>query len=130
MTLAITGLYAALTGVLILTLAAVVVMTRRQERIGIGDGDHRALRLRIRVHANLIEYAPIALILLGCAEAGGAPHWVLHLGGALFLVGRLLHPWGLTAGRGGYHLGRFTGTSATWLAILLLAGVNIGQFLA
>lgn len=45
----------------------------------------------IRGHGNLIEYAPMFLILMLCAELQGAPQGQLLLSGALFAVGRLMH---------------------------------------
>lgn len=118
MTLQWTGFYAAWIGLITLALAWRVVRQRRQLKIGVGDADNRDLTLRIRAHANLTEYAPIALILLGCAEASGAPLPLLHGCGAALVIGRILHPWGLSGGRGGYHIGRLVGTLLTWLAIL------------
>ncbi len=116
-----TGFYGAWIGLITLTLAWLVVRQRRQLKIGLGDADNRALTLRIRAHANLTEYAPIALILLGCVEAGGAPLLLVHGCGAALVAGRVLHPWGLIGGRGGYHPGRFVGTLLTWLSLLVPA---------
>ncbi|MBY6188644.1 MAPEG family protein [Marinobacter hydrocarbonoclasticus] len=116
-----TGFYAAWIGLITLALAWQVVRQRRQLKIGVGDADNRGLRLRVRAHANLTEYAPIALILLGCSEASGAPVWLVHGGGLALVLGRVLHPWGLLGGNGGYHIGRFTGTLLTWLSILVSA---------
>ncbi|MBW3163872.1 MAPEG family protein [Ferrimonas balearica] len=116
-----TGVYAAWIGLISLALAWGVVQQRRALKVGVGDADNRDLQLRVRAHANLIEYAPIALILLGCIEASGGPLWLVHGAGATLVLGRVLHPWGLVGGNGGYHLGRLLGTLLTWLAILVPA---------
>ena len=91
--LAITTLYAGLTGLWIITLAARIIALRRRELIAFGDGGNRDLRRRIRAMGNLTEYAPIALILLGLLELQGLPSWSLHLIGLMFLAGRLIHGW-------------------------------------
>ncbi|ABM26630.1 MULTISPECIES: MAPEG family protein [Shewanella] len=128
MSLMVTGLYASLTGLLVVTLAYRVVKLRRSQRIGLGDGGNSALTLAGRVHANLIENAPIVLILMAVAELGGLPAFYLHCFGTLWVVARLLHAIGLTQGQGGYHLGRFWGVLLTWIVIISLAFVNLVYF--
>ncbi|MBK8068849.1 MAG: MAPEG family protein [Rhodanobacteraceae bacterium] len=116
----ITSIYAALAGLLLLVLAWRVVKVRRRERIGIGDGQNRDLERRVRIHANAVEYVPIALILLALAEAGGTPAWGMHAAGATLILARVLHAVGLTQSPGHSH-GRFFGVLLTWLVILSLA---------
>ena len=53
--------------------------------------EQETLDRAIRGHGNLIEYAPMFLILMLCAELKGAPQGQLLLSGALFAVGRLMH---------------------------------------
>lgn len=97
-----------------------------QDRLG--DGGNDALHLANRVHGNLLENAPIALLLLVLAEANGMAGVWLHLLGTIWLVARLLHAIGLTQGKGGYHPGRFLGTLFTWISILVLALFNLWQY--
>ncbi|MCH1931419.1 MAPEG family protein [Shewanella sp. A25] len=130
MSLMVTGFYASLTALLMVVLAYRVVKIRRLEKIGIGDGGNKALALAGRVHANLIENAPIVLILLALAEANGLAPLYLHCLGTLWIVARLLHAIGLTKGRGGYHFGRFFGVLFTWLVSLILALINLGYFVS
>ncbi|GMU43154.1 MAG: MAPEG family protein [Xanthomonadales bacterium] len=118
---AITSIYAALCALLLLWLAWRVVELRRREKIGIGNGGNHALERRVRIHANAVEYVPIALILLALVEAGGAPAWSVHAAGATLLVARLLHAWGLN-GSAGHSIGRFWGVLLSWLAI---AGLSL-----
>lgn len=121
----ITALYAGLCALLVIALAFKVVAFRRGKKVGLGTGGDKQGEIAVRVHANAIEYIPLALILMLIAEINGLSHLWLHcLGGALVL-GRLLHAVGLNAGRGGYHPGRFIGTSLTWLVIIILAVINI-----
>jgi len=116
----ITAIYAALCGLLLLGLAWRVVDVRRRERIGIGDGQNRVLERRIRIHANAVEYVPMALILLALTEAAGTPAWSVHLAGATLLCARLLHAVGMTRSAG-HSVGRFYGVLLTWLTILGLS---------
>jgi uncharacterized membrane protein YecN with MAPEG domain len=117
---AITSLYAALSGLLILVLAWRVVEVRGSAKVGLGDGGNETLQRRIRVHANAVETIPIALILLALAEAGGTPAWGLHLAGAALVVSRVLHAQGLSSSPH-RSFGRFWGTLVSWLVILGLS---------
>ena len=90
----ITALWAAILGLLSVALAARVVQGRVSEKVIFGDGASVVMQQRIRVHANFIEYVPIALVLA-----------------------RLLHAFGLSSNTGTTP-GRFVGTVLTWLVIL------------
>ena len=91
MSLSVTALYAGLMGLWLLGLGFSVIRQRRRHDVSTGDGGVRALELAVRAHGNACEYVPIALILLGLAEAMGAPGWVLHLFGLMLVAGRLVH---------------------------------------
>ena len=121
----ITSIYAALAGLLLLTLAWRVVAVRRRERIGLGDGQNRDLDRRIRIHANAVEYVPIALILLALAEAAGTAALAVHAAGATLIIARVLHAVGLTQSPG-HSYGRFLGVLLTWLVI---AGLSLNLLL-
>lgn len=117
----ITGLYAAAIGLLVVGLGLRVVQLRRRYRVGIGDGDHRELARAIRAHGNLIEHAPLALVLLLIAELSHALSGpALHAAGAAIVVGRLLHAAGLSRTAAPSH-GRLVGMLLTWGAMLALA---------
>ncbi len=117
MTLVFTPIYAAMLGILILVLAYQVVVMRRRKRIGIGDKGDKELTQKIRVHANAIEYVPIALLLIAFVEInGGSAIWV-NISGALLVVSRILHAYGLGQSIG-ITKGRFYGTLITWMVIL------------
>ena len=97
----ITAFYAALLAGLFVVLSFRTIGRRQAAKVEIGtatrDGnDDRELLRRVRVHANFAEYAPIAIVLLGLAESlKAAPIW-LHVLGAVLLVGRLIHAYGLS----------------------------------
>ena len=129
MALNITALYASLVGLLLIFLSSRVVRWRRQLSVGLGDGGEEDLLRAQRVQANFIEYVPIALILLAAAESQGLTGWSLHTGGAILVVARLLHAWGLSKSSG-RTFGRFWGTLLTWVVILALSLANIYGVLA
>jgi uncharacterized membrane protein YecN with MAPEG domain len=116
----ITSLYAALAALLLLALAGLVVRARWKYRTGLGVGTEPAMERAVRVHANFVEYVPIALLLLLLAELSGAPAALLHACGLLLIVFRVLHAQGLgsTSGR---SFGRFWGTAGTWTVLLVLS---------
>lgn len=128
MILPVTGIYAALLAMLAIVLATRVVLLRRGLRVGLGTGGHDALARAIRAHGNLVEYAPLALLLLLIIESGGGNRWLVHGLGASLLLGRLLHAWGLS-GHAGKSFGRFYGTGLTWLVIIVSAVVMLASLL-
>lgn len=128
MSVAISGLYISITAILVVMFAMRVIQLRRKHKIGLGSSGNEELRLANRVHANLVENAPMAMILLLVAEINDLSAIYLHLLGVTWVIGRILHAIGLTKGRGGYHLGRFWGGLLSWLVILILAGINLGYF--
>ncbi|MCX7566354.1 MAPEG family protein [Sulfitobacter sp. F26169L] len=97
MMLTITPLYAALLALVFIVLAVLVV----RERIAIEkapDGaDETALNKSMRVHANFVEYVPLALVLMICAELQGAPVIAVHAMGATLLIGRVCHGIGMSS---------------------------------
>ncbi|MCG9740132.1 MAPEG family protein [Shewanella insulae] len=129
MSVSVSGFYIALTAIMAVFFTYRVVRLRRGLKIGLGSGGSEDLRLANRVHANLIENAPIALLLLLVTELNGLAPVYLHAAGTLWLVARILHAIGLTQGRGGYHFGRFWGVLLSWLVILALSVVNLFYFI-
>jgi len=120
----ITLLFAALHALLMLVLVVPISRHRHSQRIGLGDGGDALLARKIRVHANFVEFVPMALLLLGLLELSGLPGaWVWGFGTALLLA-RVMHAFGLSR-HAGYSFGRFWGTALTWslLAVMALAGL-------
>lgn len=116
-----TPIYAAILGLLILVLAAKVVVVRRKKRIGIGTNGDQELSQQIRVHANAIEYVPMALILLAFVEMSGANIYWVNACGITLVISRIMHAYGLGKSIG-ISFGRFYGTALTWLLIILNSG--------
>jgi uncharacterized protein len=96
MNLFVVPLYAVLLAILFVVLSIRAIGARRIAKVAVGPLGREALDRRLRVHANCAEYAPFALLLLALAEARGAPDFALHAGGAVLVLGRLSHAWGMS----------------------------------
>ena len=116
----ISGIYVALTALLLLVLAYLVVRQRVRYKVGLLDGGQKGISVAMRAQANALETAVPVLLLLIVAEVNGAYAVFLHVCGAGFLLSRLLHAWGFTVSQGGVHFGRYYGTLLTWLVLLAL----------
>jgi len=114
----VTPLYAGLLGLLLIVLAVNVSRYRIGLKISFGDGDHPGLKRAIRAHANLIENAPLALILLLSVEVQGFSASVVHALGGTLVIGRILHAFGLSRYEG-TSVGRAVGILLTWVMILV-----------
>lgn len=117
----VTGVFAAVTGILLLVLSIQVVKFRLKYRKGLGVTDDRDFEAAVRAHANLVEYAPMGLIMLAIAELNGVASGLIYWTGMALVVGRILHAWGMINGRGEPHKARLIGILLTWLAILATA---------
>ena len=93
---AIAALYGGLIGVLLILLALPVSYLRRELGTGLGDGGDPRLARAIRVHANAVEWAIPAILLLLLAELTRASPLLLHACGIAVVVGRVLHAIGLS----------------------------------
>ena len=117
----VTAVFAAVTGLLLLVLSAQVVKYRLKYRKGLGVNEDPECEAAVRAHANLVEYAPLGLIMLAIAELNGVSGSLIYWTGMALVVGRILHAWGMINGKGGPHWARMIGILLTWLAILVAA---------
>jgi len=123
--LSITPIYASLLVALILFLAYRVTGFRRSESVALGEDQcSKAMKRAIRVHGNAIENVPLALILLLLLELNQLTPWMLHLFGAMLLLGRVMHAWGLSR-IDGSSFGRYHGTVLTWLSMGAMLVTNL-----
>ncbi len=91
---------------------------RVAEKISIGDGGNARLTARMRAQLNFAEYTPIVLILIALIElADGTQAWLWGVA-ALYVIARILHPFGMD----GWTPGRSIGVAIT---MLTLAGLGI-----
>lgn len=116
----ITGMYAALCGLLLIVLYLRVSQRRLATKIGIGSGGDAILEQRIRAHGNFIESVPITLILLYLFEHSGVAALYVHTFGVLLVVARIGHAQGLSS-TGGRSAGRFYGSIGTVVIVSALS---------
>ncbi|HAO26266.1 MULTISPECIES: MAPEG family protein [unclassified Methylophaga] len=121
----ITGIYAALAALMVVTLARNVIGLRRQHKVALGDGGHQDLLAAIRAHANAIEYLPIGLLLLLLLELSQGPAWLIHSLGSLFIIGRMIHANGV---RKAIIPRRIIGMQFTIWLLIIMAVLNLLAF--
>lgn len=115
----IVALYIALNLLLAPLLMYRVGQVRIGKKINLGDGGDDLMLSRIRAHGNFTENAPLALLgLVGLAMLGAHPI-ALHVFGAAFFIGRILHAMGMG---GSFGQGRLVGTLLTLLTHVGQAG--------
>ena len=124
----ITGIYAAISALLLIVLSFRVIRLRLSTRTGIGDGGNQDLARCIRVHANAVEYLPLALLLLLLIEWNQTLPMIVHAFGIVLVVGRVLHAIGLSRSAGSSPA-RFIGMLLTLLAMLGMALLLLWQTL-
>jgi uncharacterized membrane protein YecN with MAPEG domain len=91
---------------------------RVAEKISIGDGGNPRLIARMRAQLNFAEYTPVVLILIALIElAQGTQLWLWAVA-ALYILGRILHPFGMDGTR-------FARTIGTTITLLTMAGLGI-----
>lgn len=128
MTFSVTPIYALPLALIYLVLWFRISGLRATHKISFGDGGNVELLRRIRQHGNFVEWAPMVLILMILAEGMGAPAMYLHISGALLLIGRIAHPFGLGAIDNAAMPMRYIGNSTNLLATLnamVCIGVNL-----
>jgi uncharacterized protein len=120
MSLSVTTTYALLLLPIWLALWIGVASKRSELRASIGDAGDAQLLQKIRRHGNFIEFVPIVLVLMVLAELQGAGALWLHIAGALLVIGRIAHPFGLKIDNAAHPL-RYVGNSTNLLAAAVLA---------
>jgi uncharacterized protein len=118
MVFSVTPIYALPVAAIYLVLWFRVSLLRSAKDVSFGDGGDAVLLQRIRQHGNCAEWSAFLLILMILAEGTGVPALWLHVAGALLLIGRIAHPFGLRAGSAGHPL-RIIGNSANLLAAVV-----------
>ncbi|MDB2438156.1 MAPEG family protein [Hellea sp.] len=116
-TFQIVAFYIALHLILLPVLMLRVGQVRMKENVNLGDGNKPALIARIRAHGNFVETTPFALIGLFALAMMNASSISLHLFGAIFFLGRILHAHGM-AQPGAMGKGRVIGMAMTLFTFL------------
>ena len=117
-------LYAGLFCLLMLVLKGNVGRVRTREKIGFGDGGNEPMQRALRVQGNAVEDVPVVLVGLIGLGALAAPALLIHILGASFLLGRVLHAIGLGGSSGGSP-GRMFGTLISLIVMLVTAGACV-----
>lgn len=117
----VSAVFAAVLGLLLIVLSILVSRFRLKYKKNMGVTDDRDFEAAVRAHGNLVEYAPLGLIMLAIAELNGVASGLVYWTGMAFVVGRILHAFGMINGRGGPHIARLTGILLTWVSILAIA---------
>ena len=128
MELLITPIYAALLGLIFVVLSIKTIIIRRKNKVAVGDGNNPQLQRAMRVHANFAEYTPIAIILVGFVESLKYNEIIVHILLSLFLLGRIIHAYGLSKIDEDFRF-RVFGMVLTFNVITVASGLIIFNFL-
>ncbi len=113
----VTPIYALPVAAIYLILWFRVSAVRSATGVSFGDGGNILLLQRLRQHGNCAEWSSFVLILMILAEGMSTPGEWLHISGALLLVGRIAHPFGLKSNTAAHPL-RYVGNGTNLLASL------------
>jgi uncharacterized membrane protein YecN with MAPEG domain len=92
---------------------------RHAHKVSVGDGGQESIVRRMRAQANFGENAPITLLLFALVEATGKGGvWLAPLG-AIFLIGRVAHAYGMESDTK-FKAGRPVGVLTAMLTQLVL----------
>ena len=97
---------------------------RGSEKVSVGDGGKDNLVRRMRAQANFIEQVPLTLILVAAVELAGKGGQWLAPAGAVFLIGRICHAFGMESDDG-FKPGRPIGMLTSMLFQLALVVVAV-----
>jgi len=123
----ITLISAGLLALLLFFLSAWCVAGRVKFKVLLGNGGNEELTLRIRTHANFTEYVPMALGLIFLVESTRiGPAWLPGTLGAMLVVGRLAHAYGLLRAPG-LSTGRLLGMILTMMVLAVGAVATLGR---
>ena len=125
----ITLLYTSLITILAIFLAFKVGITRGKTNTLLGEGDSSELLQSIRSHGNLMESAPITLVLLLLLEMQSVAEWKLHLIGSSFFLFRILHAYGISISRESTPY-RVIGALGSWMLMLGMSIYGVYVYLS
>ena len=122
----ITSLYASFLALLFVGLSVRTLRLRRRLKISIGDGGNQMMLRAMRVHSNFAEYVPMSLLMIFLVENQGAIPFFIHFLGAILLLGRASHAYGISQEKEDFRFRVFgmalTFTTLISCAITLLVG--------
>lgn len=121
---------AGLLGLLAVALTVKVGLMRGRKRINLGDGGDAEMQAAVRAHGNLMEFAPLTLLMIYMASDFYGFRIVAGLS-VVLLVARVLHAGGML---GMIPKGRMLGTTASCVILgiasilLAIAGLGLKQY--
>jgi|GEM_PF-419912 len=121
--------WAAALGLLLVVLSYNVLYHNVRVAIESETGADEVSSRMTRVQANFTEYAPTGLGLMIVIEWAGAPDVFVFIGGGLFVLGRILHAWGLSTDPFA-SFGRVVGIQTTLGSLAFMALSALYFFLA
>jgi len=126
----ITSLYTALSAIILIFLSIKIIQNRRASKVPLGNEGADFLQRKIRAHGNFIEYTPIFLIMLLLAEMAGLNKYFIHFFGIIFIVGRIVHSYGIRIAevKNRNFLFRQAGMFCTFFCLSSLALILLFQF--
>ena len=127
----ITPLYASLIAFMLIILSIRVIAARGNPAFkffALKSDDEFTLERVIRGHSNLIEYAPIFLILLYLFEITEFNSFYIHVFGIIFCIGRLMHGYCFAFTKKNMTL-RVGGTALTLGSILSISIILFINFI-
>lgn len=124
MPLSITASYAAILALIILALGINVTVHRVKLRVSLGDGGNPVMLRMMRLHANAVEYVPLALLLMAIYEINGGWRIALHIVGLALVAGRVIQTFAMWS-TDVPGPGRGIGQTLTWASIAVLALLNL-----
>jgi len=117
----ITPVYAGIFAIALVVLSWRVAHIRKKQETGLmRDNAHNELAAAVRAQANVVEYLPVAMLLMWMLESMGYAPFVLHTLGVFLIFARLLHLHGLNNPSGNGPT-RKLGTRLTWAQIVISA---------
>ena len=124
----IISLYAGILTLMYLGLSGYVIKGRFKNKVSLGDNNIPDMQKRVRAHGNFIEYVPLAIFMIFMMEILEVAPFVVHILGALLIISRALHVYGLM-NKEGASLFRAAGTLMTFFVLAMTALYNIYFYL-
>jgi uncharacterized protein len=123
----ISAVYVAILGFLGVVLTINVIVNRVHHKVDAGDGGVARLAQAIRAHANFVEQAPLALIVIAFAEASGAPTLIVHVLGVALVAARLASAYALNRSLGQSPLRQFGGGLSILVVVVGAAAILVAR---
>ncbi len=122
-----TAVFAALSCLLLTTLAGLTSRLRIKYKIFVGYGDRSDLQRISRAHGVSLEHLLPMLLLLLLLELCGCNHWVVDGFGVAILVTRVVHVLGFMRGKWRLRIPAMTATYALEVALGIAVLVQVAR---